>query len=183
MKKLTLLYKILFFSLIATQIAYAHAPSRPAQCKGIFGIREMQDFRNDGTEYINYTKTPLYSSQNDETFFQYFAMNKSVQRQLDPVVNISILNHKKGVIKTYSFNKWADHQNFKDMAYAKFNFQQFIRANLSGPFDVYINLNKEERAKISLDDLPYSADISITDEQGKVLCSYSYAYASNYHNH
>lgn len=182
MKSLNIFYKILILNLIGLNFSLAQQPSK-AQCKDVFGIQEMQDFRNDGSEFISYTKTPLYSSQNDEMFFHYFAINKSTLRKLNPTLSIDILSNSKKVIKNFKFDKWGDHQHFKDLSYLKFNFQKLVRSNLSGPFDVYINLNKEERAKVSLDAVPYSAHITMRDEHGKEICSFDYAYAANYHHH
>lgn len=181
MKSLYLIIKVLIFSSIHFQLAHAHAPSRPAQCKEIVGIREMQDFKADGTEFVNFTKTPLYSAQSDETFFHFFAMSKALERKLSPVVKIDILNSRKAVIKSFKFDKWEEHSNYRELSYAKFNFQKLIKANLAHPFDVYINLEKPERDKIPLAGVPYSAQIEIVDSHGKVLCNYNYAYGANYH--
>lgn len=178
---LRFIFKILIANLVALQIVHAHAPSKPAKCKDVVGIREMQDFRNDGTEFINYTKTPLYSAQSDETFFHYFAVNKALQRKLSPVVEIKILNNSKGVIKSFKYDKWADHTHFRDLSYAKVNFQTVIHQHLSEPFDIYINLDKVERAKIPISTIPYSAEISIQGDDGKSLCKFGFAYGSNFH--
>lgn len=175
------IFKALLLNLTVLQIAYAHAPSKPAKCKDVMGIREMQDFKNDGSEFINYTKTPLYSAQSDETFFHYFAVNKALQRKLSPVVEIKILNNSNKVINSFKFDKWVDHSHFRELAYAKFNFQKFIHKNLNEPFDIYINLDKAERAKISLNTIPYSAEISVLGDDGKSICQFNYAYGANFH--
>lgn len=180
-KYLVLTLNLLVINFASLQLAQAHAPSKPAKCADVVGIREMQDFKNDGTEFINYTKTPLYSSQSDETFFQYFAINRSLQRQVNPTIEIKILNNAKKVINSFKYDKWEDHNHFRDLSYAKFNFQSIMRKNLSEPFDVYVNLDKAERAKISINTIPYSAQISVITDGGKTMCSFDYAYGANFH--
>lgn len=172
-----------FLILLISSYSWAHSETKPAQCPEVVGIKEMQDFRNDGSEYIRYSKTPVYTSQSDETFFHHFAIKKGYQKQHSPELTVSILNHKKNKIKSYKFSKWADHSEFKDLAYLKMNFQDFMKAALSGPFDVYINLNKSERDKISLNTVPYSAAIEIKRQDGKSLCKFEYQYGNTYHEH
>lgn len=168
--------------LLSYPVANAHGPSTaPAKCPGIEGVREMEDLAQDGKTVVIFTeRKPISTSYSDGDGFHYFMMNKSEQSKVKPVIKITVLSNKNDIIKTYKFDRWKDYSHIKNKSIADFNFLEFVQEKLNGPFDVYINLSKEKRKKISLKKVPYKLSVEISDHKGRNICRYQYDYGSIY---